>query len=221
MHNKQLNEKDDIPAILMLVKIAILLVICGVAIFMDVKERKQKAETKVESKVIFYEKPEVIPEDITPVVKPERKHITLKPVEPGYIPDTEHYYIPWANKLKISLDDFDLLCKTVQCEAGTQSLDCKIHVARVILNRLYSEKFPNTMHDVIYQRNKHGKPQFSVIDWAGFPNCHEVDDETEIACFTAITEGDIPTDILYFNSIEFFSWVPRYKKIDQMYFSRG
>lgn len=220
MH-KQSNNVSELPIIMTLVKVAILLIICGVAIFMDVKERKQKVESKEVSRVIVYERPEVIPEDVMPPVKPKRKHITLEPVEPGYIPDTQHYYIPWANRLKISLDEFKLLCQTVQCEAGTQNLDCKTHVAKVIVNRLYSEKFPDTMHDVIYQRDADGDPQFSVIDWKGFPNCYEIDDETEIACFTAITEGDIPEDVLYFNSIDFFTWAPRYKQVDQMFFSRG
>lgn len=151
----------------------------------------------------------------------EPKITPLELVEPGYIPDADNYYIPWADRLKISLDEFKLLCQTVQCEVGNQDLKCKKYAARVILNRLYSDKFPDTMHDVVYQRNEYGSPQFSVIDWAGFPNCREIDDETETACFLAIAEDDIPSDLFYFNSIGYFTWAIDYWDNGVMYFSRG
>ena len=198
-----------------LVALFVLLAFIAALIFVMIKEK----ETPV-VKAEVTERRHVTLQPVEPQIRP---HVTLEPVEPGYIPDADHYYIPWADRLKISLDDFELLCQTTQCEAGNQSMECKKYVARAILNRLYSDKFPNTMHDVIYQRNSNGDPQFSVIDdCENFPYTHPVADSTETACYLAIAEADdIPNDMLYFNSIGYFSWATNYKKIGAMYFSRG
>lgn len=196
-----------------LVALFVLLAFIAVMIFVATK---QKPTPVVTAEVT--ERPHVTLQPVEPQIRP---HVTLEPVEPGYIPDVDHYYIPWADRLKISLDEFKLLCRTVQCEVGNQDLKCKKHAARAILNRLYSEKFPNTMHDVVYQRDAYGNPQFSVIDWSGFPDAYDYDDDTETACFLAIAEDDIPSDMFYFNSIGYFTWAIDYWDNGVMFFSRG
>ncbi len=197
-----------------LVALFILLAFIAALIFAAIKS---KPTPVVSAEVV--ERPHVTLQPVEPQIRP---HVTLEPVEPGYIPDADHYYIPWADRLKISLDEFKLLCQTVQCEAGNQDLKCKKHVARAILNRLYSDKFPNTMHDVVYQRDEDGDPQFSVIDdCENFPYTYPVDDETETACFLAIAEDDIPSDLFYFNSIGYFTWAIDYWNNGVMFFSRG
>lgn len=53
--------------------------------------------------------------------------------------------------LNISGEDFDLLSRLVEAEAGIEPFEGKIAVANVILNRVESDDFPNTIHDVIYE----------------------------------------------------------------------
>lgn len=54
--------------------------------------------------------------------------------------------------------DVDLLNRLVESEAGGESMEGRIAVANVVLNRIKSDKYPNTLHDVIYQKN-----QFEVV----------------------------------------------------------
>lgn len=60
-------------------------------------------------------------------------------------------------KTPYSEEDLKLLSCLVHAEAGTQSYEGKLAVANVVLNRVKSSKYPNTIKDVIYQRG-----QFSV-----------------------------------------------------------
>ena len=53
----------------------------------------------------------------------------------------------------ISNSDLDLLAKVVHGEARGESYTGKVAVAAVVLNRVDSASFPNTIAGVIYQRN--------------------------------------------------------------------
>ncbi|MFP5115318.1 cell wall hydrolase [Bacillaceae bacterium C204] len=56
------------------------------------------------------------------------------------------------NFIKISLteDEIDLLARLVRAEAQTEPYEGKIAVACVVLNRVESKKFPDTIKEVIY-----------------------------------------------------------------------
>lgn len=47
--------------------------------------------------------------------------------------------------------ELDLLAAIIQCEAGGESHEGKIAVGAVIMNRIRSGQFPNTISDVVYQ----------------------------------------------------------------------
>ncbi|WP_339995885.1 cell wall hydrolase [Priestia aryabhattai] len=51
----------------------------------------------------------------------------------------------------ISESDKDLLARLVQAEAKGETYAGKVAVATVVLNRVDSDSFPNSIHDVIYQ----------------------------------------------------------------------
>jgi N-acetylmuramoyl-L-alanine amidase len=53
-------------------------------------------------------------------------------------------------KISISESEMDLLARLVRAEAQTEPFEGKIAVACVVLNRVESPKFPNTIKDVIY-----------------------------------------------------------------------
>lgn len=59
----------------------------------------------------------------------------------------------------------DLVARIINAEAGSMSLEGKVSVGNVIMNRVASKEFPNTVYGVIYQRN-----QFTVVNSARFQN---------------------------------------------------
>lgn len=59
-------------------------------------------------------------------------------------------------KKTYSKEDLKLLSCIIWCEAGNQSRAGKIAVGCVIMNRVKSKTFPNTIRGVIYQRSQFG-----------------------------------------------------------------
>lgn len=55
-----------------------------------------------------------------------------------------------------STDDAYLLASLVYCEAGAQSYEAQLGVANVVLNRVKSSYFPNTISEVIYESGQFG-----------------------------------------------------------------
>lgn len=53
-----------------------------------------------------------------------------------------------------SREEIQLLENLVECEAGAEPYAGKVAVANVVFNRVKSDKFPNNIHDVIYQHNQ-------------------------------------------------------------------
>lgn len=126
---------------------------------------------------------------------------------------TDRYYIPWAEKW-ITLDEFKLIAKVVQMEAGNQSIECQRLVAVCIINRLCDSKFPDTVEGVIYAE---GAFEVTTLDrWA----TSTYDDDSELATFLAIaTYSYEPRDLFYFRDSFYHSFGARYKPVDNMYFT--
>lgn len=57
-----------------------------------------------------------------------------------------------------------LLERLVECEAGTESMTGKIAVVNVVLNRIKSDDFPDSITDVIYQKNQFEPVVTGIID---------------------------------------------------------
>ena len=64
---------------------------------------------------------------------------------------------------EIRFGEMELIAQLVMAEAGNQDLTGKRYVADVVLNRVDSDEFPNTVEEVIFQEN-----QFSVIENGAF-----------------------------------------------------
>ena len=56
-----------------------------------------------------------------------------------------------AQQVSVSTSDLDLMAAIIECEAGGESYEGKIGVGAVIMNRIRSGEFPNTLSEVIYQ----------------------------------------------------------------------
>ncbi|NEY72770.1 LysM peptidoglycan-binding domain-containing protein [Bacillus mesophilus] len=59
-----------------------------------------------------------------------------------------------SKSLSLSDYEIDLLARIVRAEAQTEPFEGKVAVANVVLNRVESPKFPNTIKGVIYQRRQ-------------------------------------------------------------------
>lgn len=51
----------------------------------------------------------------------------------------------------VNSDDLDLLAALIYCEAGNQSEEGKVAVGQVVMNRVASDSFANSINDVIYE----------------------------------------------------------------------
>jgi N-acetylmuramoyl-L-alanine amidase len=60
-------------------------------------------------------------------------------------------------------DDLYWLSHIINSESGNQPLSGKIAVGNVILNRVYDSRFPDTIHDVIFQKNQFSPASSGVI----------------------------------------------------------
>ena len=56
-----------------------------------------------------------------------------------------------AQEVSVSTSDLDLMAAIIECEAGGESYEGKVGVGAVIMNRIRSGEFPNTLSEVIYQ----------------------------------------------------------------------
>lgn len=74
-----------------------------------------------------------------------------------------------------SADDFYELSHIIQAEAGYCERDMMIGVGSVVLNRVKSDKYPNTVYEVIHQPG-----QYSTVSWLASQvpteECEEVTD---------------------------------------------
>jgi N-acetylmuramoyl-L-alanine amidase len=61
-------------------------------------------------------------------------------------------------------EEFMLLAKLVQVEAGHESYEGQLAVANVILNRVKHSKFPNSIHDVIYSGKQFPPAHNGLLD---------------------------------------------------------
>lgn len=94
----------------------------------------------------------------------------------------------------ITKTEYDELCKIIQAEAGNQDEEGKILVGNVILNRVASEKFPNDIHSVIFQ-----KSQFSPIGNGMFKKAVP-SEETKAAVNKLLNGEDYSLGALYFRA---------------------
>ena len=107
-------------------------------------------------------------------------------------------------------DSLEMLAKCVQAEAGNQGLLGKRLVVDVILNRVDSDRFPNTIEGVISQRG-----QFAV--YPSMMSKANPDDETyQAICMELSNRTD--ADILFFSAHRYNSCcTPAYQHGDHYF----
>lgn len=96
--------------------------------------------------------------------------------------------------VKGDASDVSLLAALIQCEAGGESYEGKLAVGSVVINRVNSSHFPNTVAGVIYQGG-----QFSPVASGRFASV--LAQGANSSCTSAAQEvlgGNITTSCLYF-----------------------
>lgn len=100
------------------------------------------------------------------------------------------------NPTLMSDEDYDTLLRIVEAEAGSEDIKGRVLVANVIMNRVKSEDFPNTVTEVVWD-NSDGVPQFSPT-YDGRINEVAVSDETREAVKQALKGTDYSECALFF-----------------------
>lgn len=96
-----------------------------------------------------------------------KPHVSDLVVYESYEPDTQeeeteievNYYPEFTYSKDWSVEDSYLLAKIAMAEAEGCNTRTKTLIIMCVLNRVWSDEFPDTIHDVIFQTN-----QFSPID---------------------------------------------------------
>ena len=101
-----------------------------------------------------------------------------------------------------------LLAKLAMSEAGNQDIDGKALVMRVVLNRVSSTEFPDTVKNVIFQKN-----QFSPVSDGRYFEI-EPNDECYEALDMIVNDGwDESAGALYFESESASTWHAEHLKL--------
>jgi len=110
-----------------------------------------------------------------------------------------------------SYEETYLLAKIAMAEAEGENIQTKTLVILTVLNRVWSDEFPDTIEEVIFQQNeKTGVYQFSPVIpggrwWTTEPNedCYEAVEVVRTAVY------DYSGGALYFESSDYDSWHSR------------
>ena len=101
-----------------------------------------------------------------------------------------------SEAVSASSSDTQLLAAIIQCEAGGEPYSGQLAVGAVVMNRVKSEDFPNTVTEVVWD-NSDGVPQFSPT-YDGRINEVAVSDETREAVKQALKGTNYSEGALFF-----------------------
>lgn len=107
-----------------------------------------------------------------------------------------------ADNKPYTAEELDLISRVIMHESGNQPLEGKIAVGCVIMNRVNNGSFPNTVYDVIYQKNQ-------------FPGATNAtpNEESVIAAKLVLEGANLYPDIYWFNGVGKSCWASRNKTL--------
>lgn len=111
--------------------------------------------------------------------------------------------------------ELELLACVVHAEAGNQDLHGKRLVADVVFNRVMSDRFPNTITEVIYQPG-----QFSVVNDGALERAYTEVTEEDFQAVEMEIDEELDYEVLFFTAGGYNPYcVPMYQYGDH-YFGR-
>ena len=99
----------------------------------------------------------------TPIIAPWEAGILTDTAPPVIAVEVTPEPIPRYAAVDMSEDERQELAGIVNLEAGNQCAKGQQAVVEVVLNRVISPEFPDTVHDVLHQGEDTARPQFSTI----------------------------------------------------------
>lgn len=115
-----------------------------------------------------------------------------------------------SKQLYITKDDIDLMAKLVSAESIGEPYTGKIAVASVVLNRATNPNFPNTIKEVIFQKNVFSCVKNKQIKASATQECYD-------AVYEAIKGADPTNEALFFYnpSTATCPWMKQTQKVNQ------
>lgn len=98
--------------------------------------------------------------------------------------------------ISLSQQDMEALLRIVEAEAGCEDEDGRLLVANVVLNRVADDAFPDTVSEVVFQR-ENGVTQFSPVSNGRFWKV-KISEKTMDAVGRALEGEDISDGALFF-----------------------
>ena len=117
---------------------------------------------------------------------------------------------------EIYLGELELLAQLVEAEAGNQSFEGKCLVVDVILNRVESPDFPDTIEEVIFQDGQFSVTWNGAFEKAGY-NMKD-DDYAAVMCEVQLHQNK---DVLYFNNCSTVAGNGKKFKVGDHWFRNG
>ncbi len=108
------------------------------------------------------------------------------------------YNVLEQTSLELPAGEYEVLTRIVEAEAGNQDEKGRMLVAGVVLNRVKSKKFPDTVREVVFQE-QNGTCQFSPIANGRYYSV-KVSAETIEAVDKVLAGEDVTEGALYFAS---------------------
>ena len=118
----------------------------------------------------------------------------------------------------MEISDFELISSVTEAESNRSQTDIegRVMIAICILNRVNSDRWPDTIEGVLTQRG-----QFSTVrNGQSVVNRTDLSDAAVIEAVRRIEEGEAPA-VEFFNCRGFFSGVEPYACVGGNYFSYG
>lgn len=106
--------------------------------------------------------------------------------------ETDHIVNYHGTKYAISEEEYQVLLKIVEAEAPSEDIEGRMLVANVVLNRVHAKQFPNTITEVVFQ-----KDQFAPVS-DGMYYKRVVSEETIEAVERVLAGEDNSQGALYF-----------------------
>ena len=103
------------------------------------------------------------------------------------------------NSFNLEDQEYQVLLKIVEAEAGSEDAEGKMLVANVVMNRVRNGYFPNTITEVVYQR-QNGTAQFSPVSDGRIDRVN-VSQGTIDAVARVLNGEDISQGALFFRSV--------------------
>lgn len=183
----------------------IILIILAIALFATAVELRQIKGMKSEQKVETIKTVEIATEStqkqtFTKAVEEvtTKKETTVKTaLETVKTEEPKTEQEPIVQMYGFSEEEFELFQRVVFAEAGNQGFKGKQLVADVILNRLASEQFPDTLEGVLLQEN-----QFACVT-TGAIYCYDLDEKSKQAIITELMLERQNEEILFFRTEKF------------------